>query len=184
MNSIKQPSCMGCKNELYYYERLPKRQQGVMMRPGERFCTYGKRARKFKPGDPKVKVPSWCPKQKTPCEVRVYEFKDSGAWYLYEMLCRDLRKEIDPSGHAYAVSHEGHADLTPKAFWEQRENDRELLGVEIYHQNVVEIDDGLAPVCFFKANKGYRVVTTFNTAAARNNPRNERAKESDHGEHE
>ena len=180
MNGIKQPCCTGCKNELYYYERLPKRQQGVMMRPGERFCTCGKRARKFKPGDPKVKVPSWCPKQKTPCEVRVYEFKDSEAWYLYEMLCRDLRKEIDPSGHAYALAYEGHTDLTPKAFWEQRENDRELLGVAIYHQNVVEIDDGLAPVCFFKANKGYRVVTTFNTEAARNNPRRERAKESDY----
>ena len=87
---------------------------------------------------------------------------------VYEMLCRDLRKEIDPSGHAYALTYEGHTEQTPKAFWEQRENDRELLGVEIYHQNVVEIDDGLAPVCFFKANKGYRVVTTFNTEVARN----------------
>ena len=155
MNSIKQPSCMGCKNELYYYERLPKRQQGVMMRPGERFCTYGKRARKFKPGDPKVKVPSWCPKQKTPCEVRVYEFKDSGAWYLYEMLCRDLRKEIDPSGHAYAVSHEGHADLTPKAFWGRRNIFGGSQSTAVNRQNVNRRK-------IFRLNVKFRAFVDFN----------------------
>lgn len=182
MTNVKLPTCASCPHNLYFDERFSKYHRGVTMHPGERFCICGKRARRFKRDDPKVRAPEWCPKRKKPCELRIYEFKDANSWYLHELLCHDLKKEIEPSGHAFAVIYEGHTELTPKAFWEQRENDRELLGVEIYRQNVVEIDDGLSPVCFFKGNKGYRVVTTFNAEAARNNPRRERAKEDDHGE--
>ena len=180
--NVRQPTCEGCTHNLYFGERFSKYQRGVTMRPGEHFCTCGKRARKFKPSDPKAKVPEWCPKRKTPCELRVYEFKSADAWYLHEMLCRDLKKEIDPSGYAYAVACEGHTELTPKAFWERCSDDRKLLGVEIRHQNVVEIDDGLSPVSFFKTNKGYRILVAFNTEVARGNPRRERTKEDDHGE--
>ena len=44
-----------------------------MMHMGERFCTGGKRARKFKRSDPKIYVPDWCPTRKKPCELRVYK---------------------------------------------------------------------------------------------------------------
>ena len=174
MTSIKLPTCAGCPHDLYFGERSAKHQYGVTMHPGERFCTCGKRARKFKRGDPKVKVPEWCPRRKNPCELRIYEFTDSGAWYLYNSLCRALKKEIDPNGFAYSIVYEGHTEVTPKAFWEHCNNDRELLGVEIHHLNVVEIDDGLKPICFFKAENGYRVLVAFNTAAARENPRREK----------
>ena len=180
--SVKLPTCAGCPHDLYFCERIARHQYGVTMHPGEHFCTGGKRARKFKSSDPKVKVPEWCPKRKTPCELRVYEFENADAWYLHKMLCRDLKKEIDPSGYDYAVAYEGYTEVTPKAFWEHCNDDRELLGVEIHRLNVVEIDDGLSPRCFFKADSGYRVLALFNTAAARRNPRRKKTKEDNQNE--
>ena len=178
MTNVKLPTCAGCPHNLCFGERFSKYHCGVTMHPGEHFCTCGKRARKFKRGDPKVRVPEWCPKRKKPCELRIYEFKDAGSWYLHELLCHDLKKEIEPSEYAFAVAYEGVTELSPKDFWERCGDDRELLGVEIHHRNIVEIDDGLSPVCFFKTINGYRVLTMFNTEAARKNPRRDKSEEA------
>lgn len=55
--TLRRPSCAGCPHDLYYMESIPKKQFGLTMHSGQRFCTGGKRARRFKRGDPKVHVP-------------------------------------------------------------------------------------------------------------------------------
>ena len=61
---LRKETCIGCECELQYTKSIPTKQMGVMMHMGERFCTGGKRARKFKRSDPKIYVPDWCPKRK------------------------------------------------------------------------------------------------------------------------
>ena len=69
---LRKPTCADCPHNLQYMERLPIKKKSVTMHLGERFCVAGKRARKFKRSDPKTYVPSWCPRLKAPCELRIY----------------------------------------------------------------------------------------------------------------
>lgn len=69
---LRKETCYECEKHLRYMESSPAKQMGVTMHMGERFCTGGKRARKFKRNDPKIYVPSWCPRRKIPSELRVY----------------------------------------------------------------------------------------------------------------
>lgn len=61
---LRKETCYECEKHLRYMESSPAKQMGVTMHMGEHFCTGGKRARKFKRNDPKIYVPSWCPKRK------------------------------------------------------------------------------------------------------------------------
>lgn len=96
---LRKETCYECEKHLRYMESSPAKQMGVTMHMGERFCTGGKRARKFKRNDPKIHVPSWCPKRKLPSELQVYCFKSTIDWMLHERLCYDLGKEISPEAH-------------------------------------------------------------------------------------
>ena len=86
---LRKETCYECEKHLRYMESSPAKQMGVTMHMGERFCTGDKRARKFKRNDPKIYVPSWCPKRKLPSELRVYCFKSTIDWMLHERLCYD-----------------------------------------------------------------------------------------------
>lgn len=142
---LRKETCIGCECELQYTKSIPTKQMGVMMHMGERFCTGGKRARKFKRSDPKIYVPDWCPKRKKPCELRVYCFKNKNEWRLHEMLCHDLGMDISPDGWRYAPLYELHTDLTPREFAKICNDapDAETLHVAVHRHYVVEIDDGL-----------------------------------------
>ena len=50
---------------------------GVMMRLGDVFCVFGKKARRFKKSDPKLKVPQWCPRRLPMRKLRIYDFQDA-----------------------------------------------------------------------------------------------------------
>ena len=113
---LRKETCYECEKHLRYMESSPAKQMGVTMHMGERFCTGGKRARKFKRNDPKIHVPSWCPKRKLPSELRVYCFKSTIDWMLHERLCYDLGKEISPEAHRYAVLYELHTPFSPMEF--------------------------------------------------------------------
>ena len=63
---LRKETCIGCECDLRYMENIPTKQMGIMMHLGERFCTGGKRTRKFRRSDPKIYVPDWCPKRKKP----------------------------------------------------------------------------------------------------------------------
>ena len=147
------------------------KRNGVLMKPGERYCLGKKRAVRFSNQDPKKAVPAWCPKRKSPCELRIYGFKSTRDWLLHEMLCRDLKKDISPEAARYCVEQESFTEMTPKRFWDGLEEKllSELLPVTVLTHWVIEIDDGIKPVCFYKTDSGLKITSCFDTAKARAN---------------
>ena len=95
---LRKPTCADCPHNLQYMERLPIKKKGVTMHLGERFCVAGKRARKFKRSDPKTYVPSWCPRLKAPCELRIYGFKNQREWRMHRSMCAYLGEDRHTSG--------------------------------------------------------------------------------------
>lgn len=166
---LRQPTCHDCASRFQYDGSLPMKKHGVNMRPGEVFCTFEKKARRFQKNDPRVHVPQWCPKRLKVRKLRIYGFKDAGEWMLHERLCRDLGKDLSPEGFRYAVEHEMDTELTTKEFLERslNETDAELLnGVTLTRYQVLEINDGLRPVFLYKTDAGYRYEPYFDAKAA------------------
>ncbi len=168
---VRKPACSDCPHELRYGDPIPKKQFGVMMHMGERFCTGGKRARRFKSSDPKIYVPSWCPRRKSPCEVRVYTLKSAFDRLLHYQLTYDLGQAFSPGGHHYALRAQTHTLLTPHEFWARcsAEPCENLLDIPVRSYEVVEIDDGLKPVFFYKHDGIYDLVIRFDAEAAKKN---------------
>lgn len=168
-SKVRKPVCIGCPHDLHFRDSISKRQYGVMLHPGGHYCTGGKKARRFKRGDMKNGVPEWCPRRKSPCELRLYGFRDKKYERLYCALSCDRGKAISPSGHRYALRRELHTELLPSEFWPRCnvEPDSDLLGFEVNLYEVLEIDDGLRPVFFYKTDKGFVVIPIFDAEAAR-----------------
>lgn len=91
---LRKPNCSDCPHNLQYMESLPIKKKGVTMHLGECFCVAGKRARKFKRSDPKTYVPSWCPRLKTPCELRIYGFKNQREWRMHRSMRAYLGEDM------------------------------------------------------------------------------------------
>lgn len=114
--TLYQPSCYGCSHDVHYQDAVPMRTCGVMMHCGERYCTGGKRARRFKHGDPQSHVPKWCPKRKNPCELRIYALKSLEDWSLHDLLSEGLGELLSPAASRYALRFDGTIELTPQEF--------------------------------------------------------------------
>lgn len=168
---VRLPVCYGCPSRYHYDESIPLKAKGVMMHCGDVFCVEGKKARKFSRSDPKSRAPDWCPKRKTPCELRVYCFKNTDEWMMHEYLCTSMGKEISPEGRRYAVEYELHTNLSPHDFAKvcNQLTDAELVGAAVHRHHVVEVDDGLHPQFFYKTEKGYILAPFFNAETARKN---------------
>lgn len=164
-------ACKDCPDYRHHVGALPLKQKGITMYAGDRYCLGGKRGRKFRSGDPKVYVPAWCPKQKSPRELRIYSFKSPQDWYFHEDECRRMGKDVLPSAFRYAVEFELHTDLTARDFWKGlKENTAAcLLGAVVHRHHVVEIDDGLRPVFFYCTEGGFQILPLFNAEVARQN---------------
>ena len=169
--TLRRPSCAGCPYDLHFGEAIPKKQFGVMMHCGEHFCTGGKRARRFKRSDPKIAAPQWCPKRKSPCEVRSYSLKSIRDRQMFLCLSADPNDPLYISEYRYALASSTKIELTPQEFWSRCQNEpgTELLDVDIPLYSVVEIDDGLVPAFFYRTVEGFRIVSHFNTAKAKKN---------------
>jgi len=169
----RRPTCIGCPHKIMHESPIPMKKMGVMMHMGEWFCVGGRKARRFKRSDPKLYTPDWCPKRKNPCELRVYTYKSSEDRLMHAMLSSSLHQELSPEGYHYALKQKLHTELTPRKFWEQFccESSAEPLSADVELHDVVEIDDGLKPVFFYKSEQGYQVVPHFNAETARKNKR-------------
>lgn len=166
MDYLSLPRCADCPYHFRNDSTTSMIYYGLLLNPDDRACTGGKRVRKFKSGDPSVRVPSWCPRRKAPCEVRIYGFKDALCQFLHEELCRDLRRDAAPLETRYALVKSTTTELTPKQFWENSQtlSDGELVGAAIETYQIVEIDDGLKPVLFYKGKDGrYKIDWLFDT---------------------
>lgn len=56
MNEVKklrEPTCYNCPHRVHYGGDVPMKKYGVMMRLGDVFCVFGKKARRFKKSDPR-----------------------------------------------------------------------------------------------------------------------------------
>ena len=161
---LREPSCYQCQHRYCYEGHLPMKKQGVNMKFGDVFCTFGKRARRFRKRDPQLKVPQWCPRRLVMRKLRIYGFQDAGLWALHEKLCADLGRELSPEGRHYVLEQEKHTTLTAREFLSRTgsETDGELLdGVTLAVHQVLEIADGLQPVFFYKTKEGYRYEPFF-----------------------
>ncbi len=96
---------------------------------------------------------------------------------MHAVLSNSLGRELPPKGRRYALKQESHTDLTPRQFWEQcrYESGAEPLSVEVSLHDVVEIDDGLKPVFFYKTGQGYRMVSYFDAEIGKKRRRTELA---------
>ena len=167
---IHKPRCSNCEYYGVHSESAPKKVAGAFLRVGCRYCSGGKRVRVFKPSDPKVYIPSWCPRHKAPAEMRVYCYKDTDAWYINFLFKQDGTPR-SPSGYEYAVRHECRTELTAKGFYELSEQQMisDILGFNVRINEVIEIDDGLKPYYFFIHEYGIEVLTYFDRDRARKN---------------
>lgn len=167
---IRKPRCADCPYYGCYNEPVPRKVQGAFLGIGSRYCTGGRRIKVFKSRDPKVYVPTWCPRRKSPTELRVYCFKDSAAWLLRYLLERD-GVHNSPSGHEYAVRYEGHAELTARDFYKliQEKSITEVSGIQVQTGEIIEIDDGLKPYYFHVVDYGVNVLPYFDGDRARKN---------------
>ena len=100
---LRKVTCSECKSHLHYMENMSVKKNGVTLHFGDRFCMGGKKPRKFGRGDPKIYVPTWCPKRKVPSELRIYGFKSVEQWMLHHDMCEQLGTDISPSAFRYAV---------------------------------------------------------------------------------
>ena len=167
---IYKPRCGNCPYYGRHNEAVPRKVQGAFLKVGSRYCTGGKRIKVFKPRDPKVYVPTWCPRRKFPLELRVYWFKDSNAWFLHYLLERD-GVHGSPSGYDYAVRYEGHTEVTARDFYEliQQKTITEILGVRVRNGEIIEIDDGLKAYYFHVREYSTDILTYFDGERARKN---------------
>ena len=159
--------CKTCPFRAVHLNPASKRVQGAYLKYGMNYCTAGKKAHIFKPNDPKVYPPSWCPRLKRPAEYRVYAFKDTNAWFLNYSF-KYMGESLTPSGSAYAVRVQGHTSLTAREFQDATKNAfvEDILGIRVSEDEIIEIDDGLQPSFFLNTQKGMKVLDYFDREAA------------------
>lgn len=168
---IYKPTCQGRPCYLQCEGNVPRKVKGKTLLPGKRYCAGDKRIKAFRAGDPKVYVPSWCPLRKTPHVLRIYCFKSSFAMAVHDMF-RRKGSCCYPSDTDYAMRYEGTTNLTAAQFQrELRERSvHEILGITVHMDEVVEIDDGLTPYCFYFSEKRHMpYVVYFRGERAREN---------------
>ena len=170
MDRVLLPSCSDCSDFLRC-EKYGMEAGGVRLEPGFCYCLSGKRPRRFSSKALRIRVPEWCPKRKSPCELRIYYFKSERDRQMHTFLQSGADHDVTPEERRYAVAFEGHTDLTPRNFWLacNKSPVEELIGWEIRWYSIVEIDDGLRPYCFYRAVNRFIPLPYFKTEAARKN---------------
>ena len=167
--TVKEFRCSTCPYRFTLTGQFPVREGGVQMLPGRTYCKGGKKYRAFRSHDRKSLPPLWCPKRKTPCEFRIYTYKDTNTCYLHRLLHQG--ESVPPSGYQCAVRLSGTLDMTPAAFFSmsKEKSATELLGVQVNSGEIVEIDDGLKPCCFYVECGEIQYLPYWNAEKAREN---------------
>ena len=87
---------------------------------------------------------------------------------MHALLAQNATYE-KPSTHRYGLLFEGKKEWTPKEFWKLCHEGigRPKLPIQVSLYDVVEIDDGLKPVCFYLSRSGYKIECCFQSSEAR-----------------
>ena len=174
---INLPVCSDCADYYYCTEPTKTVLHGKMLTPGCRYCMGMKRPRQFKSRAAIIRVPDWCPRRKTPCEVRIYDFRSTNERLMHLFVLSQVNRDAGPEARRYALANEGHTELTPREFWLACNDcsNGNVLDHDVPLYAVVEIDDGLKPYCFYRVESGFCPAPYFNTVTARNNTMEEDA---------
>ncbi len=164
-------TCWNCPERYCHAIPVTQKLKGSMMHFGESYCTQLKRARRLKERDLSRRAPEWCPKRKTPNELRIYYYRNPETYMLDNALHQDLAVTTLPTASRYAMAYEGTTKFSPREFWLNllTRKDTELLDREVKVKSVVEIDDGLVPIFFFKTEEGYTRCWNFDVERVRAN---------------
>jgi len=167
---IRKPRCQNCPHYGVHSGPYAQKVKGVSLQVGTRYCAGGKRIKVFKPRDPKKQIPTWCPRRKSPAELRVYCYKDSNTWYLHHLMKSHGIQGL-PSGFEYAVRYEGTVGLTAREFYKQLQQKfvSDILGFHVGVNEIIEIDDGLLPYYFHICGYDTSVLPYFDRDKARRN---------------
>lgn len=169
MSKTSRPTCAECPNFLWFREKAPRKEHGVTLRPGGRYCLGGKRPRLFRPSDPKVYPAKWCPRKIYPYIFRVYSEN------IFMDICAKGKKRRVSNGEikyptAYTLKFEGTSKWSGSDVLEilrqRREQDRlkglpdveEILERRFFEGDILEFDDGLKPMFYLATWKGIRKV--------------------------
>lgn len=167
---ISNPTCTECPSFIHHRSSIPKKCRGTLLKTVGRYCTGGKKVRRFTAKDPKVHVPCWCPVRKSPPTLRIYCYKDSETALLQYMLKADGIISA-PSEYRYALRLECPSPVTAREFVQRLEEEpmEQVLNLTIHTDEVLEIDDGLLPQFFWKKEWHTIVPVLFDGTRAREN---------------
>lgn len=184
MSKTSRPTCAECPSFLRFREKAPRKEHGVTLRPGERYCLGGKRPRLFRPSDPKVYPAKWCPRKIHPYIFRVYREN-----FLMEMCSQGKKRRVSRGEikypHAYTLNHEGTSNWSGgdvlEILRQRGEQDRlkglsdveELLERHFLEGDILEFHDGLKPMFYLVTWKGIRQVVFEKKWAKRGNTQEE-----------
>ena len=138
------PSCLSCQYRLVIGDIASE----------ARYCTgFGKKKpRRFRRSDPKIKPPRWCPRRLSPPVCRIYGFADKNS-ELMEFMLRNESGHIHPLPHHYKLRMEVPLGMTAKEFFAETEKTylENILPPEVQVKSgeIIEIDDGFRPYCFY-----------------------------------
>lgn len=162
MKRMKKARCADCRH-FRLHTGEPVGEKGVTLKSGERYCMAEKRPRRFRPGDPKIYPPKWCPAKISPPILRIYEMR-------YERrLYHEIQKKNDqhdrtayrPSPEHFVLRLTGTAPMEARGFYKEVCEIRryecylslttvgDLLGVKVREDEIVKFDDGILPVYFY-----------------------------------
>lgn len=167
---ISKPRCTDCPYFIQHTSSIPKKCRGILLKNGCRYCTGGKKVRRFMAKDPKIYVPYWCPIQKVPPVLRIYCHKDSETSFLEYILKAD-GIIFTPSGYRYALRQECPSPVSAREFVQRLEEEPidKILNQAIYTDEVLEFDNGLLPQFFWKREWGDIVAIDFDSKRAQKN---------------
>jgi len=163
MKDIRIPTCMDCPHQFLHDGRTALIKKNVSLQPFERYCMAAKRPKQIRKSGLMKKPPSWCPKLKNPCELRVYGFVDDETRRMHTFFSDLYGKSGRPNESRYMLRFAGTTDMSPREFWRRCNDCGTELGLptDVQMCEVVEIDDGLRPVCFYYTEHGYQIETLF-----------------------
>lgn len=180
MSKTSRPTCAECPSFLWFHEKVPRKEHGVTLRPGGRYCLGGKRPRIFRPSDPKVYPAKWCPRKIHPYIFRVYS---ENHWM--EVYAQGKKRRVSQGKikypNAYTLKHEGTSNWSGRDVLEilrqRKEQDRleglpdveEILERRFFEGDILEFDDGLKPMFYLVTWKGVRQVVFDKKWAKREN---------------
>ncbi len=152
LERVRPPKCANCDSYACNRSREEVRVHGVLLKPGQRVCLYGKHPHRFKNGDPQIYVPKWCGKKKNPCVLRCYGLSDTALFFYAAFHKKD--RLLPSESDFVSVGAERVTDYAvPKWFWDEikagKEPDLRFTGHYAHTGDLIEVDDGLEPQFFF-----------------------------------